>query len=1125
MPIRSLSKSFFLAAAVLLATAVSFAQEITGSMSGLVQDASGAVVPNAKVSVKNVDRDAVIRTVVSDKNGAWSAPLLPIGEYSAIAEASGFKKVTKTGIKLNVNDRLTINFALEVGQTTDTITVQDVAPQVELQTSTQQNLVSGAQIRELSLNNRNYQQLLTLIPGVSSGASDQIYIGLSNPSGQTNTVNFAVNGTRASSNNWNVDGADNVDRGSNLTVLNYPSVDSIAEFRVLRGQYSAEFGRGSGGQVNVITKSGTSSLHGSAYEFVRNDAFAANNTFNNANSVNLGRDGKANVPPLRYNNFGYTIGGPIYIPKIYEQRNKTFFFFSEEFRRVITYGTSIATLPTANEKKGIFTQPVCIQSSGNTCTQTATQINNINPVAQAYITDIFSKIPDGAAGTGQVVVPLRNVFNARQELYKVDHTFSEKLSISGRFLNDSIPTVEPGGLFTNSPVPGAATTATNAPGRNFVFRATSAFTPHLLNEGGYAFSQGRIISDITGLVSSKNSPSIAGQTKLPFTSTLDRVPSLTFTGGSSITSFGPYDELNRNHNFFDNLTLILGRHNIKFGGQVNLYTKTENAGGNNAGTFGFVNTPRPTGTGNFQQSWANFLLGNVSNFSQTSLDLTPRLKANQAEFFVQDDYRVKSNLTINLGLRYSLFRQPYDQNNQLTNFDPASYSAAKAPQIDPKTGNLVAGTGDPLNGIVLNGGRFGSKASNENYLNFAPRIGFAWDPFRKGRTSIRAGYGIYYDTILTGIFEQAIFNNPPYVNNVNIPNTSFANPAGGTAATSLIPRALRGTPSNYQTPYNQQWSLDIQHQIIKDLVATVGYVGSKGTHLPGIVDLNQPQVGAAIAAGIVPAGTVFTAANVQLLNSVRPYRGYTAINTVQNEFNSNYNSLQVSLEKRFSAGSLFSLAYTYAKNLTDNQSDRSTAPQNNNNRRGGEYGLAQFDRRHSLVISYVYELPFFKGTKGLTKQALAGWQISGISTFSSGLPLTVTSGLGTDPGGLGTVLSASVASPRPDAICDPNKNAPHTRLQYFNTSCFADVPAGQVRPGNAGRGIVNGPGLQRWDFSIFKTLSYKEAFRVQLRGEAFNVFNHANPFTVNTSLGNVQFGRVTAYRDPRLIQIGAKLYF
>ncbi|HLW75836.1 MAG TPA: carboxypeptidase regulatory-like domain-containing protein, partial [Bryobacteraceae bacterium] len=588
-------KSILRAIAVLGAfTLAVTAQDITGSISGSVRDAAGAAVTGAKVTVTNTDRNAVMRATTTDGDGNYIAPLLPVGHYAVAIEGKGFKRSIKNDIELNVNDKLTVNFNLEVGEVQQEVTVEANPAEVQLQEATAQGLITGQQIRELALNARNYEQLVSLMPGVVfTGTGNQIYIGVSNPlSGTSNQVTFAINGARTSQNSWTIDGADNVDRGANLTLLNYPSVDAIEEFRVLRGQYSAEFGRDAGGMVNVITKSGSNQFHGDLYEFFRNDKLAANNFFNNANKVNLGPDGTAKIPPLRYNNFGYTIGGPVWIPHIYNGHDKTFFFFSEEFRRSITYTSVQGSAPTADELNGNFPAPVCVQFSSAGCLASATQIASINPTAAAYIKDIFSKIPAGNSAN-LINLSLRNIFNARQELAKIDHVFSSKWSISGRFIHDSIPTEEPRGLFTGASLPGVSITDTNSPGKGFTGRLTGAISPTLLNEAGYSYSYGAIVSIPTGLDASANSPDIAAALKLPFAVTLGRIPAISFSGTvSTVTGFGPYLDYNRNHNIFDNLSKVMGKHTLKAGVTIDHYEKTENQATNNVGTFTFPTTPR-----------------------------------------------------------------------------------------------------------------------------------------------------------------------------------------------------------------------------------------------------------------------------------------------------------------------------------------------------------------------------------------------------------------------------------------------------------------------------------------------------------------------------------------------------
>jgi Carboxypeptidase regulatory-like domain/TonB dependent receptor len=1118
-----------------------FAQEITGTLRGSVTDPSGAVVPNATVTVTNTDKGIIIRKLHSDQNGGWVAPLLPIGHYSVAVEAPGFKVFNKTSIVLNASDRLVVDSSLSAGANTESVTVQADVQQVNLQNAAQEGLIDGVQVRELPLNNRNYEQLVNLQPGVTSNAADSLYVGTTSPQGGVNIVSFSINGNRQSQNNWTVDGADNVDHGSNITLLVYPSIDAIAEFKIERSNYSPEFGRSASGQINVVTRSGGAGFHGSAYEFFRNDALNANQYLNKRSQL---ESGLPNTPAvLRYNDFGATIGGPIWIPRVYnEKKQKTFFFVSEEMRRVRTPVTEVSNVPTPSMLAGNFATPVCtaVNATG-TCTAVGTSISpaNFNPVSTAYLQDVFSKIP-GLNPTGVLTSVYPGVFNYQEEIARLDHVVNSRLTLMGRFINDHIPTKEPFGIFgPQSTVPGVANTSTNSPGRQWMGRATMQLTNNTFNEIGYAYSFGAIVSNPTGTIAASNSPDVVSAINLPYQVSLNRIPNVGFATLSSFYGFGEYLDYSRNHNVFDNFSWTIGKHSTKWGFQFNHYQKRENAAGNNAGDFEFDNTCNgalcPTTSAASDQEFANFLLGYSSaGFSQSQNDLTADMRQNLYEFYGQDEFRIASNLTLTYGLRYSYFPTPTAASKNLVGFDPALYNPANAPQITA-SGAIVPGTGTGNNGLIIGGQNspYGDYITRQDKTNFAPRLGIAWDPFKTGKTSVRAGYGFFYDSVAAGLIEDNVFNNAPFVGDTSFSSTSFFTNVGTPDAASTLPPSLWTTDPRWTSPYTQSWNLDIQQEFGKGWIADVGYVGNTGTHLPGVIDINQVKPGVAQAAGLVAPGAKYSGSvgAGEALNAYRPFVGFMQIGQISPRFTSNYHALQTSLVKHFGGVGSIGLNYTWSKGLTTMQTDRST----------GifytycvqcDYGRSQLDRRNVFTANYVYDLPWYRNQEGLVGHLLGGYEISGIVTANSGLPFTVL-GNATAVGdpmasgyrAPGPPNNGRVASARPIQASNPNSGAPHTFDEWFNTSAFANPTIGGTLAGLERRGAVNGPGFWRYDMSLMKNTSITERVNLQFRAEAFNLFNHVNYQSIGTTQGSSTFGQVTAVRDPRILQLALKVVF
>ena len=1193
-------------------SSLSIGQEISGSIVGTVKDSAGAVVPGATVTITDPSKDnQVVRTVTTNEEGEFTVANVAISTYDITVEAPNFKKAVSTGVKVDVGQRRNVEVELTAGNVAETVTIEADRVSVELNTPTVGTVINGDQARELPINNRNFVQLLTLAPGVSSNLADQVYVGTTNPDGQANTINISVNGARSSQNTFTVDGADITDRGSNITIQAYPSVDSIGEFRVLRSLYPAESGRSGGGQVNVVTRSGGDEFHGTFFEFVRNEKFNANKFFDNQLVNNRDANGKARRSPFRYNNYGLTVGGPVYLFNFgnldpdegyFGKMKRTYFFYSLEHRDDIRFPTLTSTVPSAALKNGVFPYPICIRvGTGGGCDPAVnagalilpagtpiTNLTPINPVSQQYLSYIWNNVPlpnNPGSGPFSLSYPTRGISKFRQHIIKIDTSVTKDLSAYYRYQRDTIPTDDANSLFSSgSGIPEVSLTRTDSPGRTHTVNANYVATPNLLFEMGYTFGYGAILSNNVGLISLARSPI---QPPFPYPVTRDRAPTLEGTGFSNLQSFGPYDNFSWKQNLNGATTWIKGNHTMKFGAIYSLYRKNENAlGGFNEGRYTAFNTPgasavtlaagcvvAPVTTAQCTQlqQWANFLIGTNATFNQASFDYTADFRQKTFEAFAQDEWKFRPNLTLYIGVRYSFFGSPYDKNGRLTNFVPELWDPAQAPLVTG-SGNRVAAAGKNFcNGVIANTQNYTTGPANFNCTpipspfgkfvvdapknDFAPRVGLAWDPFKNGDTSVRMGYGIYHDQVLNGTLLQHIGLNPPYQVTCNVTGVNIANPVpGGNCAAVAAATApnLRALQADWETPYMQHWSLDVQRQLFKNTLVTVGYYGSKGTNLIGAFELNEIPAGYAISRGPtgcapfnsntttptgpcqVAGGAFFSTAQSVVLDQLRPYRGYRSINIVQPRFNSNYHSLQVFGQHRFSGSSQVNLAYTWSKNLSDNQTDRSTAPQDSFNTKG-DYGRATLDRRHILTANWVYDLPFFNKTPGIVGLLLGGWQFQGIATYQTGLPFTVTTS-NYDPAGLG-FIPALVAGGRPTIICNPNINGAQTQQQWFDTTCFTPnppAPPGNSPTVNSGipnvvgtspRGIIEGPANRRVDFTLSKNFNFNEDMRLQLRAESFNVFNWTNFNTMSLNVTATNFGAVLTARDPRTMQFGAKFYW
>jgi hypothetical protein len=1151
---------------------VAFAQETTAGVTGQVTDQSGAIVNNAEVTLKNVATGEE-RKVNSDDSGAFSINLIPPGTYTLSVRVKGFKEYINQGLELSVNDHKTINVALEAGNINESITVTGETPLIQT-TPTVGDVVENRRVVELPLNNRNFMQLLTLVPGVTSTGDSEIGIGL------TNTVNFSINGTRRNSINFLVDGVSNTDVGSNITLLSIPTVDSIQEFRVITSVPTAEFGKSGGGVVNLITRGGGREFHGAFYEFLRNDRLNANSFFNNANGtfgpndagvklgINTAGTPRTPRPKLRYNNFGYLVSGPVVIPGLYNQkREKTFFLFSQEFRRIIRAPSlaSAITVPSLLERQGNFSETgnatIFDPTTSLAFTNNTIPSGRINQTALGLLS-LYPEpnIPSVTAGRApnRFAVTTPTIQNTRQETMRIDHNISAMQRLTGRYTHDLSETRELGGLFFGATIPDVATTSTLVPGEVLAISLSSTFGPNIVNEATFTFSGNKITTVLLGRYNGVD-------VKVPNVEIFSQnnsglPPIINITGQPTIGSGQLFNVRYKNWNPKDNVTVVHNSHTFKFGADVSWESKDENAANSTQGTYLFSGAATRVASGS-GIGLADFLLGRATSsatqaaYSEPERDVTEHLRFGRTEFYFQDTWRARSNFQLDYGIRYYRYRQPIDTQNVLATFLPSLYDRSKTPVCSNATCSaFVTSSFDITNGFAYAGTNspFGRRVQQVDSNDWGPRIGFAWNPRNNDKTVLRGGYGIYYDQALIGIVEQNSFTTPPFNNSVSIAGTfaapvPFGNPGSPTTAATRGPLGgVNATTAPWVTPVIQQWALTLQQEIGHNALIEVGYAGSAGNHLIRPVDINAPTPAEIVAAGkgIATCDQALVSTNnpANCINLARPFRGFAAITDRQTSATSRYHGLLTSFRLRPTNGLTAQVSYTWSKNMTDATNDRDAAdvPQIRTDFHL-ERAPSRLDRTHVFVASYVYEVPKFNSGFGKSmagRLLLSGWELAGITTAQSGLWLNrVVQGASTVP----------ARGSRPNIVSDPTQNIPTNPtggIPYaFNPFAFQTTQTGQI--GNSPRSPFRFPTQFVTDLNVTKNIHFSERFRLQLRAEFYNVFNKTifnDVFqtmpdrlptdTVFTSVQNLvnsgsnpQFGQYFSTRDPRQIQLGAKFYF
>ena len=1144
----------------LLSTGIAIAQE-NAEITGVVSDSTGAVVAGASVTVTAGETGAK-RTTVTNSNGLYDFPGLAIGQYTLTISAPGFEAYSQTGIVVNVAQTLRVNAALSVGGSNQTVTVQANALQVQSETNEVSTLITGRQILQLSTNGRNVIALTTLGSGVST--TNPSFNGVT---AQGSSFNLSFNGMRPDHNNWLVDGGEVYDRGSGGKLDVMPSPDVIAEFQTLSSNYSPDYGISSGGTVTMVLKSGSHDFHGGVWEFNRNDIFDANNYFS--------KQANQPIPELRLNIFGGEIGGPVWIPHVYNKdRKKTFFFWSEEWRKFISGANpnAVNTIPASNfpvagqnlqyvdytsknaavlplvpatndpAKTSLYNtlgltggQPfpyTC--SSATSCTSTIPyQLFDANSVLFMGT----GAIPQPNFSGNQYIASPKQPTDVREDVVRIDHDITDKMHLMGHWIHDSMSQTIYPVMWSGDSYPTVGDVFGN-PSWGSVIKLSQSISPTVLNETALNVNGNTISITPAGIFAQPSGWSATGI----FTgnNAMNRLPSVAFSGtgpGTTYTTnYWPWHNSFLDYQIRDDLSWTKGEHSLKFGAGYMRMDKNQQVQADTQGDYTFNSSSYS------QDSYVNFLLGFANSYTQLQNQWIAHWVNNTYSAYVMDNWHVLPQLTLNLGVRYDALPHVFEKNNRTANFVPSGFNYADAQipsasngSLDPTGPGFSQPAGAPvpfyLNGVQLAGvNGFPRGLVNNSYGTVQPRVGFAYDLFGTGKTVIRGGYGLFFERV-QGNDIYGTDTNPPWayqpaVNAVYFSNPNTNNNTGETATVPTSPGNFSALDLNYRNPATQQFSLGVQHEVAPSTVFTVQYVGMTGWNQNDERAINTLPL--TDSSGFANREAVAGGANANLY---RIYPGWANITRTENATNSNYHSLQAALRMENRHGLTLQFAYTYSHeidiqsgDLTSSTLSGSSGQLSNPFNQDYDRGSGLFDRRHIFNANYIYDLPFFlHSSNAFGRTLLGGWQISGITVAESGTPTNVN--YGTDVLGLGgnttnrPTLSGHVSYPK-------------KQLGWFNTASFSAPAApwnggGNQGFGAAGKDAVVGPGLFNWNLSLFKEfrITSAEGPRFQLRAESYNTFNHTEFQNVSTGFTSSNFGQLTSTYDPRVLQFGAKFLF